>query len=85
MTVHTDHLDLLYSKLPSQKMTRRRLLLEKYNPKVVHIKGVDNNTADVLSRLNLTDKADDLRVWGKKFKCLEYVNVHMINICMFLL
>ena len=56
LTVHTDHLNLLYSKLPSQQMTRWRLLLEEYHPKVVHISGVDNDAADALSRLDLTDK-----------------------------
>ena len=66
LTVHTDHLNLLYSKLPSQRMTRWRLLLEEYHPKVVHIKSVDNDAADALSRLDLTDKADDLKVWGEK-------------------
>ena len=60
------------------------MLLEEYNPKVVHIKGVDNDAADALSRLDLTDKADDARVWGEKSKRLEYINVHMMNICMFL-
>ena len=84
MTVHTDHLNLLYSKLPSQQMTRWRLLLEEYNPKVVHIKGVDNNVAVALSRLNLIDKADDLRVWDEKSKRMEYVDVQMMNICMLL-
>ena len=84
LTVHTDHLNLLYNKLPSQRMTRWRLLLEEYNPKVVHIKGVDNDAADALSRLDITDKANDARVWGEKSKQLEYVNVHMMNICMFL-
>ena len=50
LTIHTDHLNLLYNKLPSQRIMRWRLLLEKYHPKVVHIKGVDNNAADALSR-----------------------------------
>ena len=84
LTVHTDHLNLLYNKLPSQRMTRWRLLLEEYNPKVVHIAGIDNDAADALSRLDILDKANDARVWGEKTKRLEYVNVHMMNICMFL-
>ena len=84
LTVHTDHLNLLYNKLPSQRMTRWRLLLEEYNPKVVHIAGVDNDAADALSRLDILDKANDARVWGEKSKRLEYINVHMMNICMFL-
>ena len=84
LTVHTDHLNLLYNKLPSQRMTRWRLLLEEYHPKVVHIKGVNNDAADALSRLDITDKANDARVWGEKSKRLEYINVHMMNICMFL-
>ena len=84
LTVHTDHLNLLYNKLPSQRMTRWRLLLEKYHPKVVHIAGLENDAADALSRLDITDKANDARIWGEKSKKLEYANVHMMNICMFL-
>ena len=84
LTVHTDHLNLLYNKLPSQRMMRWRLLLEEYHPKVVHIKGVDNDAADALSRLDLTEKADDPRVWGVKQKRLDYVNIKMMNICLFL-
>ena len=85
LTVHTDHLNLLYNKLPSQRMTRWRLLLEEYNPKVVHIAGINNDVADALSRLDITDKANDARVWGTKLKRLKSINVHMMNICMFLL
>ena len=59
--------------------------MEEYNPKVVHIVGVDNDAADALSRLDLTDKADDIRVWEQKQKRLEYVDVKMMNICMFML
>ena len=68
LMVHTNYLNILYNKLPSQRMIRWQLLLERYHPKVVHIKGVDNDAADALSRLYLTDKSDDLRVWGKKTK-----------------
>ena len=66
-------------------MTRWKLMLEEYNPKVLHIKGVNNDTADALSRLDLTHKADDARVWGEKSKQLEYINVCMMNMCMLLL
>ena len=65
-------------------MTRWRLLLEEYNPKVVHIKGVDNDAADALAILDITNKANDVRVWGEKSKSLEYIDVHMMNVCMFL-
>ena len=71
LTVHTDHLNLLYNKLPSQQMTRWRLLLEEYHPKVVHIAGLENDAADALSRLDITDKANDARVWGEKSKRMD--------------
>ena len=64
LTVHADYLNLLYSKLPNQQMTKRKLLLKDYNPKVVHISGGGNNAANALSRLDLTDKVDDDRVLG---------------------
>ena len=58
--------------------------MKKCSPKVVHTAGVDNDAADALSRLDITDKANDARVWGEKSKRFEYINVHMMNICMFL-
>ena len=51
------------------------IVIRRIHPKVVHIKGVDNDAADALSRLDLTKKEDDLRVWGAKSKRLEYVDV----------
>ena len=54
--------------------------MEEYNPKVVHIKGVNNDAADALSGLDITDKANNARVWREKSKRLKkYVNVHMMN------
>ena len=62
LTVHTDHLNQLYNKLPSQRMMRWRLLLKECTSKLKHIAGITNNAANALSKLGLTDKADDLRV-----------------------
>ena len=49
LTIHTDHPNLLYNKLPSQRMMRWQLLLEEYHPKVVQINGIDNDAVDALS------------------------------------
>jgi hypothetical protein len=49
--LHTYHLNILYSKLSNDCITRWRLLLEEYEPKYVHIAGKNNIVADALSRL----------------------------------
>ena len=49
VTVHTDHMNLLYKSLPSQRMVRWRLLLEEFHPQFKHVAGVDNDAADALS------------------------------------
>ena len=63
LTVHTDHLNLLYQKLPSQRMMRWRLMMEEYHPKVVQIAGVDNDARDALSRLPMKEKSFDTIQW----------------------
>ena len=84
LTIHTDHMNLLYQKLPSQRMMRWRLLLEEYHPKVMHIKGIDNDAADALSRLDMSDKENDLITWEIKNKRLEYINPKQMNMCLFM-
>ena len=49
VTVHTDHMNLLYKSLPSQRMVRWRLLLEEFHPQFKHVTGVDNDATDALS------------------------------------
>ena len=58
--------------------------MEKCRPNVVHIVGVDKDTVDTIPRLNLTDNAGDLITWGEKNKRLEYGDVQMANMCMFI-
>ena len=59
LVVHTDHLNILYSKMPSPRVVRWRLLLEEYGARFEHIKGEDNVVADTLSRHPNSDPDDD--------------------------
>ena len=66
VTVHTDHLNLLYSKMPSARIVRWRLMLEEFGPKFVHVKGESNVVADTLSRHPNTDPEDTTEELGPK-------------------
>jgi hypothetical protein len=50
--VHTDHKNLLYKNLSTERLSRWRMLVEEYDVKFVHIKGIDNVVADGLSHLD---------------------------------
>jgi hypothetical protein len=51
--VYTDHANLIRDALgmTSDRVYRWRLLLEKYGPKIVYIKGIHNIVVDAISRL----------------------------------
>jgi hypothetical protein len=72
LTVHTDHLNLLYSDMPSQRMVRWRLLLEEFHPTIKHVAGKDNDAADALSRLDITEQPSDVIQWGTINQPLTY-------------
>ena len=63
--VYIDHINLTRDVLgmTSDRVYRWRLLIEEYGPKTMHIKGIDNNVADAVSRLDynptLNRHADD--------------------------
>jgi len=53
VTVYTDHNPLTFInrlKTKNQRLLRWSLILQEYNLEIVHIKGIDNVLADVLSR-----------------------------------
>ena len=59
LVIHTDHLNILYSKMASPCIVRWRFLLEKYGVKFVHVKGEENVVADTLSHHPTTDLDND--------------------------
>ena len=59
VVVHTDHLNLLYSKLASNRLIRWRMMLEEFGPTIEHVAGKNNVVADALSRLEITHRDSD--------------------------
>ena len=67
LTVHTDHLNLLYKSMLSQLLVRWRLMLEQWHPTIKDVAGVDNDGADALSWLDILNKLRDLINWENLF------------------
>ena len=55
LTIHTDHLNLLYKNLTNQQMIRWRLLMEEFHPFMKHIASNVNLSASALSHLEMEE------------------------------
>ena len=53
IVIHTDHLNLTYKKINSDRVLCWRLLIKEYSSQLKHIQGSKNVVADMLSRWDL--------------------------------
>ena len=78
LTVYTDHKNLIQDALglTSDRVYRWRLLLEKYGPKIVQIKGIYNTVPDAISRLDFSPVQDEKANWMMFMKCWCHYTMH---------
>ena len=78
LKVFTDHKNLIQYALgfTLDCVYRWRFILEEYSPKIVHIKGIHNTVADVISRLDFGPVQDEKANWMTFTKCWCHYTMH---------
>jgi hypothetical protein len=75
--IHTDHRNILYKQLSSDRIIRCRLLLEEYGPEYVHESGKDNVVTDTLSCMEADFNSDKknlrnrIKMHSRKFALVQ--------------
>ena len=59
---YTDHKNLTYKTFNTERVMQWRLILEKYSPKLIYIQGSKNIAKDTLSRLDIGDTANPIKI-----------------------
>ena len=62
ITVYTDHKNLTYKCFNTERVMRWRLILEQFGPELKYIKGENNDVANALSRLEISDNQEILNI-----------------------
>jgi hypothetical protein len=78
ITIYTDHKNLTFSNFTTDRVTRWRLIVEEYGPKIVYLAGKRNIIADALSRLPKLEPHDESAFLEEIFALHEQTNAFPI-------
>ena len=66
INVHTDHTNITFDNLQTQRVLRWRCYIEEYSPTISYIKGPLNVIADTFSRMRIREDSNTIgSQWGK--------------------